>query len=226
MKSSSTEYNFYNSDESRGQSILSSSSNTQPFKKAKDVAYYNNSLGIVKEVSNNTIEEDPEEENSSGKLVFPAELAQKEESNSNSTSSHKSEIDKVIDFMKDLTNRSEMIYSFYEEAQNQEVHEQELELAYLLNKICYDLKVFITTFASSKELRDDTGLQIISESNEKVDITESLIKMIKSTQEFKDIKESIVQHFINLSELVEKRHNCYMVILSNNSCTRKLVQRD
>jgi hypothetical protein len=192
LKSSSTEYNFYNSDESRGQSISSSSSNMQPFKKPKDAGYYNNSLEIVKEASNNAIEEDPDEGSSTGKLASASEKAQNEGNKSTSSASlEKSDIEKVIDFMKDLTNRSEMIYSFYEETQTLEVHEQELELAYLLNKICYDLKVFITTFSSSKDIKDDTGLQIISENGEKVDISESLIRKIKSSHEFKDVKNSV-----------------------------------
>jgi hypothetical protein len=192
LKSSSTEYNFYNSDESRGQSISSSSSNMQQFKKTKDAGYYNNSLEIVKEASNNAIEEDLDEDSSIGKLASASEKAQNEGNKSTSSASlEKSDIEKVIDFMKDLTNRSEMIYSFYEETQTLEVHEQELELAYLLNKICYDLKVFITTFSSSKDIKDDTGLQIISENGEKVDISESLIQKIKSSQEFKNVKNSV-----------------------------------
>ena len=63
LKSSSTEYNFYNSDDSRGPSMVSSnSSQFNQFRKARDSRKFNASLGVVKEVSNNAIEEDPDEE--------------------------------------------------------------------------------------------------------------------------------------------------------------------
>lgn len=197
LKSSSTEYNFYNSDESRSQSILSSnSSNIQsikkPFKESKNL---NSSLGIVKEVSNNVIEEDPDEDiktskdaSSNGRVPsWHQNEVPKVESNDlqNSTSSQNSEVDKILDFMKDLVNRCTMILSFYEEHKNLDTIPFECEMAYLLNTICKDLKVFITTFSSAKNIQAESNLQIISESNEKIDITEDLIKKLKQRPEFK-----------------------------------------
>ena len=222
LKSSSTEYNFYNSDESRGQSMLSSnSSNIQPFKRAlKEPKILNNSLGIVKEVSNNAIEEDPEEDActfkdlSSSNHTKPTDLDIKEETkqdvNNQSDLSQKSDIDKVIEFMKDLLNRWEMVISFYNERKNLVIIPQEKELAYILNKICYDLKVFITTFSSVLEIKEETNLQIISENNEKVEVTEDLIKRLKGNQEFKNMKEEIVKNFMALSEEVTKTHDLLM----------------
>ena len=174
LKSSSTEYNFYNSDESRGQSILSSnSSNIQPFKRGyKESKNFNGSLGIVREVSNNAIEEDPDEDINTSKDPSSSdhtknleskfeELAIEKDENSLSNLSQKSDVEKIIESMKDLMNRCDMIMSFYEERRNFEIIPQERELAYLCNRICYDLKVFITTLSNQTEIKDDTILQII-----------------------------------------------------------------
>ena len=61
LKSSGTEYNFYNSEISKdGQSVVSS--NSSNFPRFKNVNKYNWSLEIVKESSNKTNEEDPEED--------------------------------------------------------------------------------------------------------------------------------------------------------------------
>ena len=61
LKSSDTEYNFYNSEMSKGgQSGISS--NSSNFPRFKNVNKYNCSLEIVKESSNKTNEEDPDED--------------------------------------------------------------------------------------------------------------------------------------------------------------------
>ena len=129
LKSSSTEYNFYNSDESRYQSAMSSnSSNIQPIKKFGENKNINSTLKlkVVKEVSNGAIEEDPDEdiktskENSTGEhLTDQAVPPQSIDDDLNhlvvEESPFSNDIPKIKDFMKDLIRRSNMIMSFYDE---------------------------------------------------------------------------------------------------------------
>lgn len=224
LKSSSTEYNFYNSDESRSQSILSSnSSNIQTFKKNfKDTKNLNGSLGVVKEVSNNVIEEDPEEDirtskdNSSSSRHFTKDshpnegLVKKEINEVNfSTSSQKSDVDRIVEFMKDLLSRCNLILSFYQESKNHESIPFEVEMAYLLNTITNDIKVFITTVTSAKNIKNESNLQIITESNEKITITDDLIKLLKLHSEFQQMKAPIVQSFMTLSDYCQNTRHLY-----------------
>lgn len=136
LKSSSTEYNFYNSDESRGPSIVSSnSSNVQTFKKPfKDTKKLNSSLGIVKEVSNNVIEEDPDEDiktskdNSShgkkGNWDSPKQedrVQSEREHVEPSNFTRESDINKIVEFMRDLVHRCTVVLSFYTDKRNHDL---------------------------------------------------------------------------------------------------------
>lgn len=223
LKSSSTEYNFYNSDESRGPSIVSSnSSNMQTFKKPfKDAKKLNSSLGIVKEVSNNVIEEDPDEDiktskdNSSHGKQGPwdspkqDDAAQSEKEHVElSNFSRRSDINKIVEFMRDLVHRCNMVLSFYNDKRSHELVAYECEMAYLINKICYEAKVFITTFANSKEFKNESDLQIVSETNEKIDITEDHINLLKHNEEYKALKAPIVKYFLALSDQLNKMLDC------------------
>mmetsp|Transcript_41258 Transcript_41258/g.47539 ORF Transcript_41258/g.47539 Transcript_41258/m.47539 type:complete len:161 (+) Transcript_41258:1101-1583(+) len=139
LKSSSTEYNFYNSDESRGQSILSS--NSSNFQQFKNQNKYNGSLKVVKEVSNTAIEEDPDEDNSSGQVKVKDDVERRDDETVQvqqeiSKLSLNADVSKIVDFMKDLIQRCKMVYSFYEERKTQElIIQYEIEMAYLLNKM-------------------------------------------------------------------------------------------
>lgn len=81
-------------------------------------------------------------------------------------------------------------------------------MAYLINKICYEAKVFITTFANSKEFKNESDLQIISETNEKIDITEDHINLLKHNEEYKTLKAPIVKYFLALSDQLNKMLDC------------------
>lgn len=118
LKSSSTEYNFYNSDESRGQSILSS--NSSNFQQFKNQNKYNGSLKVVKEVSNTAIEEDPDEdiktskENSSGQVKVKDDVERRDDETVQvqqeiSKLSLNADVSKIVDFMKDLIQRCKMV---------------------------------------------------------------------------------------------------------------------
>lgn len=148
LKSSSTEYNFYNSDDSRGPSMVSSnSSQFNQFRKMRESRKFNASLGVVKEVSNKSIEEDPDEEMRTSKetekdqnLVFDVEqnegsVRQSPERVESSNSSNKSDVNKIVEYMKDLVDRCKSIMSFYSEKKTQEPMAYQCEMAYLLNKI-------------------------------------------------------------------------------------------
>ena len=124
----------------------SNSSNIQPLKRPfKEPKGLNSSLGIVREVSNNAIEEDPDEDMNTSKDKSTSDPQKQSQSshkegfietrNSLSNLSVKSDAEKIIEFMKDLINRCELIMSFYTERKNMEIIPQEKELAYLLNKI-------------------------------------------------------------------------------------------
>jgi len=128
LKSSSTEYNFYNSDESRGQSMLSSnSSNIQPFKKQfRDSKNFNNSLKVVQEVSSGAIEEDPEEDIKTSKenstvdkntdhSYEDTKIERRKDHIEIDDKVSASDINKIKDFMRDLIKRSKLIMSFYDE---------------------------------------------------------------------------------------------------------------
>lgn len=128
LKSSGTEYNFYNSDESKGgfSMFSSNSSSMQPFKKIGEVAITKNSLKVVREVSNGAIEEDPDEDIKTSKENSTTD---KFNEVSEDLNKHEPETDqnglaelsftndsyKIKEFMKDLIRRSNMIMSFYDE---------------------------------------------------------------------------------------------------------------
>jgi len=223
LRSSSTEYNFYNSDDSRGPSIVSSSSSQfNPFRKPKENKNLNGSLGIVKEVSNNAIEEDPDEDMKTSKDTSsknPPEITetvtkeesfkQEQEQVGSSNSSQKSDVNKIVEYMKDLVDRCSTIISFYSEKKNQEPIVYKLEMAYLLNKIWYELKEFMSTFTTSANLKNDSSLQIVNEANEQIDITVEMIRSLKSNKEYKSLKIPVTKYFLSLTDQLEKMHDSF-----------------
>lgn len=221
LKSSSTEYNFYNSDKSRGPSILSSnSSNFQTFKDYNKV--YKSIKAPADDVADKVIEEDPREDvktskdNSTSNANNPWANSGKGNDESkaqeaeHSTSSYKSDINKIVEFMKNLIRRCKTIMSFFDDKKTQEPLNYECELAYLLNKICYEAKVFITTFANSKETNEEeASLLIISDTDEKIEITDDLIIALKQDEEYLNMRKPIVKYFLTLSEQLKRMHDYF-----------------
>ena len=208
LKSNSTELKFYDSTASKGEpdrdSFVDSSHKHNRVRQ---------SLEVVKEASHKTNEEDNEEElkyidanildknayfrNQSDKLN-EFEINIEEEIKQEL----KQDIDKIFEFMVDLLHRSKMILSFYKEQKTLELCPNELEIAYLLNKIWYESKTFISTFYSSKEGKEDASLQIVSDSKENIKITEELISTLKRNAEYNKMIRLIVNYFLLMSKQV------------------------
>ena len=138
--------------------------------------------------------------NNKSKPIIQNNIIQKE----NSKIKLDSDILLITEFMKDLVKKSKMIISFYDDMKIQETSSYDLEIAFLLNKICYDAKTFITTFSGSKDSKDSQNLQILSNTNEKVEITEDLIRNLRNNKDYKDMKSSIVQNYLLMSNQISK----------------------
>jgi hypothetical protein len=126
-----------------------------------------------------------------------------------SSSSNKSDVNKIVEYMKDLVDRCKSMMSFYSETKTQEPIAYQCEMAYLLNKIWFELKEFISTFSNSNNLRNDTSFQIIYEANEQIDITVELIRTLRSNKEYKALRVPIVQYFLSLSDQLSKMHDSF-----------------
>ena len=126
----------------------------------------------------------------------------------------------VFEFMTDLLKRSKMILSFYKELKTQEIWEKETEIAYLLNKIWYESKTFISTFQNSKN-RKEESLQIVSDTKENINITDELIKTLKSNSEYNRMIKLIINYFLLMSEQVLKTH--YLISMIDDSFQRTLA---
>lgn len=132
-----------------------------------------------------------------------------------SNDSLKNNILLIVKFMRELVQRSKLIVSFYEENITSEPLPYEMEVSFLLNKICYETKTFITTFSSPKENKDTSSLVVLSKSNEKLRLTDELIRNLKSNSDYKEMRATIVQNYLLMSNQISKEADFYNKIDEN-----------
>lgn len=115
----------------------------------------------------------------------------------------------IVKFMKELVHRSKMIISFYEEKGTSEQLSYELEIGFLLNKICYETKIFITTFSNPKESKDNASLFVTLDQANKIKITEDIIRNVKDQKGYKDMRTTVVQNYLFMSNQISKDPDFY-----------------